>query len=82
MIEVLKMSFQGLPEMFLCFSQAAPYSFCFFFTLNLFSSANLSCQVSLRELGLVFASDSSDVFLLAYFRFMHGNQQGQSVSQC
>ena len=37
----------------LCSSRAAPSSFSVFFTSELFSSANFSCQLSLLELGLV-----------------------------
>ena len=37
----------------LCSPRAAPSSFSFFFTSALFSSANFSSQLSLRQLGLV-----------------------------
>ena len=62
----------------LCSSRAAPSSFSLFFTSELFSSANFSRQLYLRELGLV--RSSSGIFLLAYFGFILGNQQGHSVS--
>ena len=63
-------------------SRAAPSSFSFFFTSKLFSSANFSCQLSLRELGLVRSLRKwfQWHFPLGVFRFLHGNQQGQSVS--
>ena len=65
----------------LCSSRAAPSSFSVFFTSELFSSANFSCQLSLLELGLVRSLRKwfQWHFPLGFFRFMLGNQQGQSV---
>ena len=85
MIEVFKMSFKVCPKrsiaLFLQFLSSCSFFLFFFLYLGAFFVGQLLLSIiSSRAWFDLFASDSSGIFLLAYFRFMLGNQQGQSVS--